>query len=398
MKKIVSILLALMLVVSGLTVALADDGDSIKYGDSGAAVKTIQRQLKAYHYYTGKITGEFDKETLNAVKEFQKYNNLTVDGKVGEKTQLYLKGEIVTPVSAPVKDDTANRTDVKHVQTRLKYYGYYNGKIDGIFGKQSIAAVRAFQSANGLKVDGAVGADTLAKLDSDTAVKKSDIGSTYTKVQLGSTDPFVKTVQKLLWSYGYYDGNWSGVFDSATWNAVKEFQTANNLTADGIVGTRTWAVLSGVPVSKGEAQQENTQAIQSYQQRLADLGWYSGALTGKYDKATVAAVRGFQSASGLKVDGAVGANTYSKLFAADAITKAEAQNQQKVDSHPVIRPGVQGSYVREIQTLLNAKGYSLTVDGKFGAGTTAAVKAFQEANGLKADGKVGKDTWAALLK
>ena len=62
-----------------------------------------------------------------------------------------------------------------------------------------------------------------------------------------------------------------------------------------------------------------------------------------------------------------------------------------------LRRGSQGDDVAELQTMLNARGYSCgKVDGIFGKGTESAVKAFQKANGLTVDGVVGRATWAAL--
>ncbi len=61
-----------------------------------------------------------------------------------------------------------------------------------------------------------------------------------------------------------------------------------------------------------------------------------------------------------------------------------------------IRQGDTGSDVRECQALLCTHGFNTTVDGVFGAGTTAQVKAFQASEGLTADGIVGAKTWAAL--
>ena len=59
--------------------------------------------------------------------------------------------------------------DVKKMQTALKNNGYYTLAIDGIFGKGTLAAVKAYQKANGLKVDGIAGPQTLGKLYSSTA-------------------------------------------------------------------------------------------------------------------------------------------------------------------------------------------------------------------------------------
>ncbi len=54
--------------------------------------------------------------------------------------------------------------EVKQIQTKLKNWGYYNGSIDGIYGSQTLAAVKKFQSKNGLTVDGIAGQKTLAAM------------------------------------------------------------------------------------------------------------------------------------------------------------------------------------------------------------------------------------------
>ena len=53
---------------------------------------------------------------------------------------------------------------VRIMQEKLKRWGYYDGAVDGIFGSRTAAAVRDFQRSNGLRVDGIVGAQTLAAL------------------------------------------------------------------------------------------------------------------------------------------------------------------------------------------------------------------------------------------
>ena len=64
---------------------------------------------------------------------------------------------------------------------------------------------------------------------------------------------------------------------------------------------------------------------------------------------------------------------------------------------PTLRKGTEGDLVKELQAKLNALGYDCgTVDGNYGKKTAAAVKAFQTAQGLTADGICGVKTWAAL--
>ena len=60
-------------------------------------------------------------------------------------------------------------------------------------------------------------------------------------------------------------------------------------------------------------------------------------------------------------------------------------------------PGDRGSQVLAVQQQLAADGYSLTVDGDYGTGTTEAIREFQRDHGLTADGILGAATYAALM-
>jgi peptidoglycan hydrolase-like protein with peptidoglycan-binding domain len=64
---------------------------------------------------------------------------------------------------------------------------------------------------------------------------------------------------------------------------------------------------------------------------------------------------------------------------------------------PLTKKGDVEHPVRTLQHLLRAHKQTVTVDGKFGAKTETAVKAFQEAKKLTVDGKVGPKTWAAIV-
>ena len=54
--------------------------------------------------------------------------------------------------------------EVKTIQEKLKRWGYYSGNVDGIYGSQTVAAVKKFQQKNGLTVDGIAGTKTLAAM------------------------------------------------------------------------------------------------------------------------------------------------------------------------------------------------------------------------------------------
>lgn len=71
---------------------------------------------------------------------------------------------LVTSAEAASYKKGSSGAVVTQIQTKLKAWGYYTGAVDGIFGSGTEKAVRWFQSANGLTVDGKVGTQTLAAL------------------------------------------------------------------------------------------------------------------------------------------------------------------------------------------------------------------------------------------
>lgn len=72
------------------------------------------------------------------------------------------------------------------------------------------------------------------------------------------------------------------------------------------------------------------------------------------------------------------------------------ENGGEVVAYPLLKRGSTGTDVKTLQALLNGWGYQLDVDGNFGAKTETAVRSFQQRMGLKSDGIVGDQTWAAL--
>ncbi|KRG09665.1 hypothetical protein ACA30_21710 [Virgibacillus soli] len=75
--------------------------------------------------------------------------------------------------------------DVIELQARLQYIGFYNGKIDGVFGWGTYWALRNFQSEFGLPIDGLAGEDTKAKL-----IKASKYDQQYVKNQIQKGNKF----------------------------------------------------------------------------------------------------------------------------------------------------------------------------------------------------------------
>ena len=130
--------------------------------------------------------------------------------------------------------------------------------------------------------------------------------------------------------------------------------------------------------------------VKELQTKLKKLGYYDAYVDGDYGDTTVAAVKAFQKKYNLTADGIAGKETLKKLDSA-------YKNANSAKDDDSLRMGDSGSAVKNLQTKLKKLGYySGTVDSTFGSGTYAAVRAFQQKNGLTADGVAGSETLKKL--
>lgn len=258
---------------------------------------------------------------------------------------------------------------VRAVQKRLKELGYYNGSADGDFGPATEAAVKAFQKANGLKADGKVGKQTLAKMNAKTAVSKGSSSSSSSSSKTKTTTSPKKTAKPT-------PKKTNTPRPTATPNLSKDYYL--DIGAKG-------------------------KKVETLQRRLIELGWLSGRVTGKYDEATQAAVLAFQKKTkGLWEDGIAGPDTLQALYSSNATRNGSSSNSSGTSGSSGGKPetlemGSTGSEVRRLQQKLKDLGYlSGSADGSFGVATQAAVIAFQKNNNLTADGKAGTATQSKL--
>ena len=402
-------------------------------GSTGTDVSDLQARLTELGYYTGAIDGRYASGTQTAVQEFQERNGLTADGIAGRQTQDLLYSGSAQPkyvtVSASgdaeeyllLKQGTSG-VEVRKLQGRLAELGYYAGGVDGIYGETTASAVKAFQRANGLSGDGQAGVQTQSKLYSSSAryasspVATANPDATRT-LTLGMTGNDVYALQERLIELRYLSGVANGVFGAETQAALIAFQKNNGLTEDGNAGSSTLKKLAGsckaatrttpTPVPSGTVtlregdEGENVYILQAY---LFELGYYTGRIDGRFSAETTEAVKAFQRANGLTADGIAGKGTQSKLTSGSAIPAGNAnENGQESGTPPqtseltTLRRGDKSAQVMVMQQYLMELGYlSTQPDGQFGAGTERAVKLFQEANGLTADGVAGKGTLSIL--
>ena len=132
----------------GAEVAGTSAGELLRIGARGPAVVEVQRMLGIA------ADGVFGRKTRLAVRSFQAAHGLEVDGVVGPITRGALRGG---GGGGAVTQRLPAATTIA-VQRALGI------SADGVFGRQTRSAVRAFQAAHGLEVDGVVGPQTLGAL------------------------------------------------------------------------------------------------------------------------------------------------------------------------------------------------------------------------------------------
>ena len=348
-------------------------GSPLRRGSTGTNVRILQKQLsriaKDYPSF-GKpaVTGTFDEATENSVKKFQKQFGLTADGIVGKATWYK-----ISYIYVSVKD-LAELTSEGETAEGIQSAGGWPGTV----------------------------------------------------LRRGSTGSSVEQVQFWLSDLAQFDSSLvrvsvDGSYGAATERAVRAFQQKQNLAADGVVGQTTWNALyaawvdaqsdlggtawPGTALRRGDTGME-VRLVQFWLRLAADN--YSALRTvtvdGSYGAATVSAVTAFQSLFGLTADGVVGRSTWNKLkeVGLAVANKIVAANVAPGQFTATTWEGSSGTAVRAVQYYLRrlAAYYSdvptVTVDGKFGAATTRAVKAWQTRAGLTVDGVVGRLTFQSL--
>ena len=315
--------------------------------------------------------------------------------------------------------------------------------VDGVFGSRMAATVRAFQKQFNLTSDGVVGRQTwykisyiyvsvkdLAELTSEGEVSSGTLSDgTWggTVLRTGSTGSAVEQLQFWLNTLAQYESSIpsltvDGVYGTGTANAVRAFQRKYGLTVDGVVGRATWTEVydqfrsiqsdngtpnayPGTALREGSSGQ-NVRLVQFWLKiaRTVYPSLSNVTVDGRFGSATAAAVRRFQTYFGLTSDGVVGRTTWNKLYEVynDIANKLLSSSLRPGEYPGVLRNGSSGTAVRELQFylyLMSAYESSIppvSIDGKFGADTERAVRAYQRFAGLTVDGIVGRTTWNSL--
>ena len=335
---------------------------------------------------------------------------------------------------------------VKAMQNRLIALGYLNDRADMVYGPNTAAAVAAFQKDAGLTVDGnTASAKMQAYLFSGSAPQAGGAGSSvtpapaYSDVKYGDKGSSVKKMQQRLQELGYLTDRVDGDYGPNTGAALALFQTAIHATVNNQLATST--VLAALYASDapkygataaptatptptptptttgtGEATPTPTPTpsptptptiappsiitelkhgtrsndVTLMQQRLKQLGYFSGDATGYYGSVTADAVKQYQIAAGFAVDGRTATTEMLiSLYSASAPAYGSSSAVAAPAVYTELKYGMSGNAaVTLMQNRLKALGYFTgNATGNYYSETAKAVAAFQQAAGLTVNEK-----------
>ena len=270
--------------------------------------------------------------------------------------------------------------EVLELQKALKAYGYLSKDPNGTFDSATETAVKKFQFYNGLEVTGVADEMTIKLINEGSS-------ESYRVLWVGSYGFAVYSLQRALFDLGYLPAAPDAVFGRYTKAALIAFQAAHGLeTPDGGFGNWSFERLIN-DTEKFETLKTGDQGndVKVMQNKLYTLGFLAATPDGTFGWYSESAVKIFQMYNGIDITGEADA------FTLNAIYRSE-------NKFALLSKGSYGTAVYNLQVLLKDLGYlNVEPDGGFGNYTLQAVKIFQKANGIYADGMVGKYTLNVLL-
>ena len=239
--------------------------------------------------------------------------------------------------------------------------------------------------------------------------KASAVTTDNTYIKLNSSGTAVKSMQTKLKKLGYYAAEETGNAGPKTIEAVKKFQSANGLTADGVAGPSTPAKIDAAYNKLGTSSSASSYTgsglhlnstgseVRDLQTNLTTLGYYWATISGNFGPKTETAVKRFQEENGLTADGIAGTKTLAAIDA--AVGKSGSTSSTSKDNSSILKLDSESVRVGQMQADLKALGYYTgEVTKHFGEKTKAAVMKFQADKGLTADGVAGPKTLEAIDK
>ena len=310
-----------------------------------------------------RVIGNLTNTAAEAKKDTYQYYEVRDPAELAREQQR--EANRVNPNAAPAQpielgSNHQDKKSTKAVQQLLNAAGY-GVRVTGSYDSQTEQAVRRFQHKQHLPEDGTMGGNDFKVLAKTAQSHQHNLA-----VQRERN----MQLQHKLGVLGY-EVNITGKMDKQTVHAIREFEQAYGLDVNGKLTPKEQKVLT-------QAFDEKT--TQQTQAALSHLS-YEVKVTGQMDEATKQAITQYETDHGLKKNGVLDGQETVHLY------KTAQKNLNLINEHGgLMAVGSHHSNVGTVQKALNDLGYDVPVTNFYGKKTEAALRSFQEQNGLTVDG------------
>ena len=329
------------------------------YYENGQYVINTSRTFEGVTYYFGS-DGKSDKTPADKYFKQTDYSNSSVG-----PAQKPSGGGSSSSSEPSVLTNGSQGSAVENLQKSLKALGYFEEDVTGYFGSYTEKCVKEYQKAAGLTVDGIAGSDVLGTIYKDDAPKKENDKKTQDKAEQSNSTPPAQAAD-----------NQEEVTKKET-EPKTEPETQKETKATGPKDVDKLS-LGG----KGATDRQ-------LQERLSELAYYTGEVTGVFDEATLEAMQAYFRASELKPADEMTDEQFQVLCSDKAVSAADFE---------ALQLNYEGSDVTSLQQALIKLGY-LAPDketGVFDDDTATAVKLAQTNFALDVTG-VADDSFLTAL-
>ena len=264
-------------------------GRVLQFGDDGDDVLALQTRLKELKYYTGNLSGRYREGTRKAVETFQADFDLDQTGVADLRTLSIL----FSLTHRPLRYGSTGE-DVKDLQKELTELGYYKGKISGNYLESTQKAVENLQAKNGLEITGVADAELQDMILEKKILSKSD-------------------------------------------KPEDTFSPAPNLSNYLVDDNEHSVSVPDEPVAYEKKLKSGSSGklVKKMQERMAELGYYEGPISGNFQKYTVRAVKAIQTQNGLESTGVVDEETWNIIFNDSRIVLPDATPKPTPEPTPI---------------------------------------------------------------
>ena len=360
--------------------------DIVSAGD----VRALQSALISLGYMSGTPSGVYDDATFAAVQAFQQATGAEQTGLAGADTLAALEAEDAPAgvgVTLAEEQGTSSERAVVALKRALAALKLYDGDMDGAYDAELAEAVRKFEGYFGHAQDGVA----------DPAVQKDIYDRARTLQERFGDGEYsaIPVTSQIRTATVTVDALWLRAEPSTTaetrdqllkgekLSVLEELGGWLRVSCDGMDG---YVMSAYVSVSAQDAstlfydtEELNEEEIAALQRELISLGYMNGAPTGRYDQATISAVKAFEQAAGdLYADGYANAATIEALRRKDAPAGFAATLTENSSATRAVE-ALQ-------QALADLRFYAGEIDGVYDAQVAEAVKEYQRYYGGTVDG------------